>query len=567
MEPSSATGASSADRRAPTGRWAQREPGAPPGRRPNFVVILTDQHRADGLGCAWPGWRAGTCDLRTPHLDRLARGGVRLARAFVNNPLCMPSRATLLTGLAPRGHGVRTNGINLNPLLPTVPGALAAAGYRTHCVGKIHARLFGLPKGLDPETLDPADYPESAWMWQRGRIDALPLPYYGFQSVDFVGGHGSGVWGDYANWLRREHPREAPLLAREAGVPPACGAPYTWRMPLPPELHYTTWIADRTIAFLERRAAPAARGEPFMVWASFPDPHAPFCAPEPWYSMYDRRRVPPPVRRDGELDDLPPHFRAAYDGGLFHSGHHGSVKIPDEQLREITAVTYGMISFVDQQVGRILDALDRLGLAEDTVVLFTADHGELLGDHWLTHKGPFHVDGLLNVPCIWRWPGHFSGGRVDDAPVSHLDVAPTLLELAGVPVPERVPTAPPAATVAPRAMAPWPGRSRVPVLTGRSTPRRGRPARRDGVLVENDEDWIGLRLRTLVTDTHQLTVYVGDDGEQPYGELFDRRADPGQLQNLWHRAGASRLKNRLRARLLAELVRTDSRLPRRLADA
>jgi arylsulfatase A-like enzyme len=277
--------------------------------------------------------------------------------------------------------------------------------------------------------------------------------------------------------------------------------------------------------------------------------------------MYDRRRVSPPKRRAGELDDLPPHFRAAYDGGLFHSGLHGSAQIPDEHLREITAVTYGMISFVDQQVGRILAALDRLGLSDDTIVLFTSDHGELLGDHWLTHKGPFHVDGLLNVPALWRYPRRFPAGRTSDALASHLDVAPTLLDLAGVPVPETGPLWPPSEVVAPRALAPWPGRSLVPVLAGE------RERVQDCVLVENDEDWIGLRLRTLIAEAHQLTVYVGDDGEQPYGELFDRRDDPCQLHNRWSEPGVEALKDRLRGRLMAEVVRTDSRLPRRLTDA
>ncbi len=471
----------------------------------------------------------------------------------------MPSRATLLTGLTPRGHGVRTNGINLNPLLQTVPGALAAAGYRTHCIGKIHARVSSLPHGVDPETLDPAAFPESEWMWQTGRIDTLPVPYYGFQTVDFTGG---GRSGDYLNWLRRVHPGAVPLLVQKAGRTPESGAPHTWCMPLPAELHYNTWIADRAIAFLEGAAPRAAHGEPFMLWVSFPDPHHPFCTPEPWFSMYDRSSVPPPVRRDGELDNLPPHFQAAYNGGLFHSGYHGSLKISDEHLREITAVTYGMISFVDQQVGRILEAIDRLGLAYDTVVLFSADHGELLGDHWLTHKGPFHFEGLLNVPCIWRWSGRFPPGRVIDALVSHLDVAPTLLDLAGVRVPDDVgPLWPPGAGVAPHALPPWPGRSLVPVLTGCET------LNGDCVVVENDEDWLGLRLRTVITRTHQLTLYVGADGEQPYGELFDLAADPAQLHNLWGQPGMERLKDRLRTQLLAQLVRTDSRLPRRLADA
>ena len=528
------------------------------GRRPNVLIIMTDQHRGDCLTGAWPEWRPGTCDLATPHLDRLAAGGVRCARAYVNNPLCMPSRATLLTGLTPRGHGVRTNGIDLDPTLPTVSGALAAAGYRTYYAGKLHARISETPKGLDPRTLEPADYPESGWMWQTGRIDTLPVPYYGFQQVDFAGG---GRTGDYLNWLNREHPNEAALLLQAHGERARTGAPNTWRMRLPAELHYNTWIADQAIAFLREAGTPARRGEPFLAWVSFPDPHHPFATPDPWYSMYDRERIPPPVRREGELADLPPHFRAAYDGDLRHAGFHGSLKVTDDQLREMTAVTYGMVSFVDEQVGRILAALDQLGLTDETLVVFTADHGELLGDHWLTHKGPFHVEGLLNVPSIWRFPGRFPAGTVVDTPVSHLDVAPTLLHATGVPIPERRERAPASEVVTPDAMGPWPGRSLVPLLSGESRPADG------CVVVENDEDWLGLRLRTLITRRHQLTIYVGDDGEQSYGELFDREADPGQLRNLWDEPGAQPLKDELRGQLLAELVRTDSRLPRRVANA
>ena len=539
--------------------------GGPLADRPNFLIIITDQQRGDALGCAWPQWRDGGGQaagavLQTPNLDRLAAEGVRLTRAYVNNPLCMPSRSTLLTGLTPRGHGVRTNGINLDPRLPTITGALAAAGYRTHSVGKIHTRIFGLPNGVDPETLDPQEYPESAWMWHHGKISHLPEPYYGFQTTEWTGGHGSGVYGDYIAWLRREHPEALPLLRREAGTPAASGAEQSYRMAIPPELHYTTWVADRTIAFLER-AAPEAGHRPFMVWASFPDPHHPFATPDPWYSMYDRAAVPLPVRREGELDDLAPFFREIYERPLPLSGRRAPTRMPDEQLREIIAITYGMISFVDQQVGRILAVLDRLGLRDDTVVVFTSDHGDLLGDHWLMNKGPFHFDGLLNVPGIWRYPRRFPAGRVSSALASHLDVAPTLLELAGVPVPESGPLWPAASPETSRMMAPWPGRSLVPVLTGE------RDRVQDAVVVENDEDYLGLRLRTLITETHQLTTYVGDDGEQPFGELFDLRRDPGQLHNLWQAPEARALKLELKERLLAELVRTDNRLPRRLCHA
>jgi arylsulfatase A-like enzyme len=538
-----------------------------PARRPNFLVILTDQHRFDGLACAWPAWRAAAgahSPLRTPHLDRLAAGGVRLDRHYVNNPLCMPGRSTLITGLTPRAHGVRTNGIDLDRGIPTIVQALAGAGYRTHSTGKTHFRIMSAPNGADPLTLHPYAYPEARPLWENGRVTAIPTPYYGFQTVEWSGGHGD-VFGDYRAWLRGRDPDAPRLLTRQAGTPPASGAEQAWKMAIPPEWHYNTWVADRTIALLESVAGGV---QPFFAVASFPDPHHPFATPDPWFSRYDREAVPPPVRRAGELEGLAPFFGEVFAHPLRLSGRMRPTRTPDDQLREIVAITYGMISFVDQQVGRILDALDRLGLAEETVVLFTADHGDLLGDHWLLNKGPFHFDGLLRVPSLWRFPGRFRQGAVSEALTSHLDVAPTVLDLAGLPAPE----APPAGGEAPRwppaletetdrQLRALPGRSLAPLL-------RGEVDRvQDAVLVENDEDYLGLRLRTLVTETHQLTVYAGEDGLAPFGELFDLRADPGQVHNLWDAPGQAGLKLELQARLLGELVRTDARLPRRQSHA
>jgi arylsulfatase A-like enzyme len=539
--------------------------GETPHRRPSFLVIITDQHRGDGLGCAWPAWRAArgeSSPLQTPHLDALAAGGVRLARSYVNNPLCMPSRSTLITGQTPRAHGVRTNGIDLNPGIPTIVAALAERGYRTHSAGKTHFRTMWLPRGADPATADPHEHPEAAELWANGRVGKIPTPYYGFQSVDWTGGHGA-VFGDYRNWLRRMDPAAPRQLARDAGTPAPSGAEQCWRMALPPELHYNTWIADRTIQFLEEAADGArSRDQPFMAWASFPDPHHPFATPDPWYAMYDREAVPLPVRREGELDDLAPFFRDVYEHGIQLAGRRAATRISDTHLREIIAVTYGMISFVDQQVGRILSALDRLGLADNTVVVFTSDHGDLLGDHWLMNKGPFHFDGLLRVPGLWRLPGRFQEGMVSDALVSHLDFAPTVLELAGTPPPESGPLWPVGGTPeTTNHLPPLPGRSLVPLLTGHTTHVQ------DAVLVENDEDYLGLRLRTLVTETHQVTLYVGRDGEMPYGELFDLQADPSQAHNLWRSPAHRALRLDLQARLLAEVVRTDNRLPRRLNHA
>jgi len=167
--------------------------------RPNILCIVTDQMRADHMSCA------GHPVVRTPNLDRLAASGVRFARAYVNNPLCMPSRATMFTGMTPRGHKVRTNGVELDERRAVMPETLRRAGWRTHAVGKLHLKTMGLPRGVDPESVDPAAWPESSALWRKGLIRRLPLPYYGLETVDFAPGHGPGISGDYLNWLRENH--------------------------------------------------------------------------------------------------------------------------------------------------------------------------------------------------------------------------------------------------------------------------------------------------------------------------------------------------------------------------
>ncbi|UCC67546.1 MAG: sulfatase-like hydrolase/transferase, partial [Armatimonadota bacterium] len=273
-----------------------------------------------------------------------------------------------------------------------------------------------------------------------------------------------------------------------------------------------------------------------------------------WASMYDPAEVALPTRGEGELDDLPPHFRRAFEEGVQLAGRRGATKIGDEQMREVIALTYGMISLVDKSIGRAMGALEEAGLRENTVVVFMSDHGDMMGDHWMLNKGPFHFDGLLKVPFIWSWPKRFAAGAMTKALASQLDFAPTILELAGLPIPEG--TAP-REPEAPQMMSAWPGRSLTPVLEGT------RARVRDAVVVEDDEDYLGLRLRTLVTETHQLTIYGG----QEYGELFDLCEDPEQLHNLWSSAKHQEVKAELERRLLHELIESDSALPRRLSHA
>lgn len=517
-----------------------------PLNRPNILCFVTDQQRADHLSCM------GHPVLRTPNIDRIAQTGVRFTRAYVNNPLCMPSRATLFTGWTPRAHRVRTNGIPLDPTIPTITGALTEAGYRTHSVGKIHLNPFGTPRGEDTAQLDPKDFPEASAMWRNGRITKLPEPYYGLQTTQFVGGHGQGFFGEYLNDLQKNHPDAVPLLCRDHARVPPTGADQSWKSALPEELHATKWVADRTIEFLTKQGR--SKDQPFFLWCSFPDPHHPYCPPAPWDSLYDPADVPLPIRRKGELDKLAPFFRQVYEKGLPLSGRFAPTKMPDEHLREILAHTFGMIALIDHHVGRVLGALEAMDLRENTVIVYLSDHRDMMGDHYLINKGPFHFDGLLRIPFIWSWPGHFPQDVETDGLVSLLDFAPTILSLCGVPIPEgRTPAEP----ECPQMPPPWPGRSLVPQLRG--------DVRfvRDRVLVENDEDYLGLRLRTLITDRYKLTVYPG----QPYGELFDRANDPDELEDRWDDPAYKSIQADLKAQLLEELTITDNALPRRLCHA
>jgi arylsulfatase len=512
---------------------------------PNFLIICTDQMRADHVGCA------GNRAIRTPHLDTLAAQGVHLSRAYVNNPLCMPSRATLFTGLTPRGHRVRTNAIPLDSAFPTVPGALAEAGYRTASIGKIHLSIFGYGQHPNVSLLPPDEFPEMIEHWQVGRIERVPTPYYGLQHVEIAVGHGAEVYGDYGLWLQREHPAEWRHLRSTPVGPSPLGAEGCGSYPLEECYHHTAYVADRSIAYLRQHQ----RDRPFYLICSFPDPHHPYCPPQPWDRMYAPEEVIPPISRVGELDGLAPFFRGIYEGLLQLSGRSQPTQMSQAHRLEILAYTYGMVSLIDHHVGRVLEALDELGLAENTVVLFLSDHGDMMGDHGLLNKGPFHFEGLLRVPMIWHWPGRFQP-RSSPALASLLDVPPTILDLAGVPIPEGF-TSP----EAPQQPPAWPGRSLAPLLTGQTD------AVQDSVVVENDEDYLGLRLRTLVTPTHKITTYTGHRAPEPYGELFDLADDPHELHNLWNSPAHAALCRELIEQLHYRLTETDIALPRRLGHA
>ena len=175
--------------------------------RPNFLIITTDQHNPTCFGYA------GHPLVRTPNFDALAARGTSFTRAYVSNPLCTPSRATMFTGLHTRGHRVRMNGVQLGYDVPTFTESLRQSGYRTHCVGKIHLRSSLTPEGVPLDEVDTREFPEARDLWMTRRVTKLPAPYYGFESTDFQNAHRpEDGWGEFPAWLDREHPDQAHLF-------------------------------------------------------------------------------------------------------------------------------------------------------------------------------------------------------------------------------------------------------------------------------------------------------------------------------------------------------------------
>lgn len=509
--------------------------------RPNFLLITTDQQRWDSLGAY------GNPVGATPHLDRLAAEGLTSDAASVANPLCMPSRSSILTGRYPRGHRVWCNGVALPLAELPLPELLRRAGYRTGLVGKAH---FTPCSAAEPEP----HFWDTTELWQRRpELAEQHGPWYGFDHVELTIGHFNPRVGHYGAWLR-EHHDGCQELAERAHALSVGRAPQSWKSALPTAAHASTYVGERTCAWLRER-----RGEPFFLWASFGDPHHPFRPPAPYCDAFDAADVPLPATRPGELAHKPPHHLDYHEGRIARMEGGGrdmaGAFIDEAMTREIHRLTYGMIQLVDENVGRILAELDALGLADNTVVLFTSDHGDLLGDHGLWNKGPFHYEGLTRVPLLWRWPGVIAPGRRTGALVSLLDLLPTCCDLAGVelPVPEQH-LDDPSRRYPPLVH----GRSLAPVLRGESQEHR------EACFIELLSGWRpDLNLRTVRTARWKLTLYAG----QPYGELYDLEEDPHEFANLWSDPARRALRDELRLLALDEMLKTEDHWPRKHSHA
>jgi arylsulfatase A-like enzyme len=485
-----------------------------------ILFVTTDQQRYDTLGC-----NGGTL-ARTPVVDALAAQGYRYERAHPQSVVCMPSRSTMITGQHPSTHGVWMNGVPLPIDAPSVAAVLHDAGYRTALIGKPHFEPF----------LDPFARFEENGFARTGLVGT----HRGFEHFE-AATHGAVGPLHYARWLAEHHPEAVgmfyPVLDGSLEVNALgggeTGAPQVHDNAIPREWYHTDWVADRTIAWL----ASLEADDDWFCWMSFPDPHHPWDPPASELGRVPWRDVPLPAgyiedraRREAVLDAKPRHWRAWYDGRLVSNYEAPLSWVPatltPDQVREVNARNAVECELIDEALGRVLAAIATRGWADDVDVIVTTDHGELQGDFGLLFKGPYHVDGLMRLPLVWRpapssRPGvsgglALAGGPVPSVvtrPVGLVDLAPTFCAIAGLPVPS------------------W--------MEGRPLPVDDADADARGcerVLTEWDSVLFGVavHLRTITRDGLVCSTYLpGHSHDGTEGELYDLRDDPLQQVNRW----------------------------------
>ena len=459
-------------------------------QQPNILWICTDQQRYDTIGCL------NNPHIDTPVLDQLCADGVAFSHTYCQSPVCQPSRASFLTGLYPNTIHVNRNGNSYFPAnerVRLITRRLADGGYDCGLAGKLHIA--------------------TAWTGVEPRADdGYRVFDHSVSATQFVG-RGNA----YSDWLREIGRLDEVLDTSVIDDARNRGARY--RPDVPAELHQTSWCANRAIAFMGEQ-----RTGPWLMSVNIFDPHGPFDAPLSYQRRYEDRELPAAIYTERDAAN-----QERLAGAFFQS----EPQPPGEKQRQQKASYYGMVALIDEQVGRMLEALEGSGQRDNTVVIFMSDHGEMLGDHGLSRKGCRFYDGAVRVPLIVSWPGVFGGGRVADGLVELTDLAPTLAELAGVPLP-------------------WShGQSLVPILTGAADPTVHRPFVRceyyDALNMYLPQEpgrhtpgWA-----TMYRDQrYKLVNYHGLE----WGELYDLDQDPDETENLWEQPAAGALRAALTQR-------------------
>ncbi|OGS23156.1 MAG: arylsulfatase [Elusimicrobia bacterium RIFOXYA2_FULL_39_19] len=424
--------------------------------RPNLILITTDQMRGDCLGVE------GHPVIETPNLDCMARNGVRFTKAYTAVPSCIAARAAILTGLKQESHGRvgYQDGVTFN-YKNTLPGELAKAGYHTQAVGKMH---FHPARNL-----------------------------CGFHNIELIKDHRiiNEQPDDYYVWLKQQAGYDANLVEHGLNINSWVARP--WH--LPEYLHPTNWVVSQSIDFLRRRDPT----KPFFLWMSFFAPHPPFIPPKVYFDQYAKQDMPLPYMGDwADKEDL-------QQNGLITDTFAG--KINKNALQRARAAYYALITHIDHQIGRFMEALDEYKESKNTFVIFSSDHGELLGDHNLFRK-VLPYEGSARVPFLARFPEGMDIGKniAIDKPVELRDIMPTFLDMAGVKIPGSVE-----------------GKSILPLC------KKGKTPWRKYIHGEHGAPFKRQIANHYLTDGKEKYIWFTETGKE---QLFDLTSDSGEIHNL-----------------------------------
>jgi arylsulfatase len=468
---------------------------------PNILWICTDQQRYDTIHAL------GNEHIRTPNLDRLVAEGVAFTRAYTQSPICTPSRACFLTGRYPSTLHVNRNGNAFFPdSAPLITRTLADVGYDCGLVGKLHLSAANGRVEVRPDD----GYRVFEWSHHPQPEDFWPTEQHAYQrwlrecGVDWDEAYGAQA---VSGWNKQT----------------------SYRPGIAAEYHQTTWCANETIAHIRQD-----RQGPWLMSVNPFDPHPPFDPPPEYLERMDVGSMPLPLFRPEELQS-----QLAFEG-IDHQTE-SPLSPEDYDARRMIAAYYAQIELIDDQVGRLMDALEASGQREDTIVIFTSDHGEMLGDHGLVLKGCRFYEGAVHVPLIISWPGHWRQGLRSEALVELADIVPTLLQATDLPASEDVQ-----------------GISLLPILSGEADAH----VHHDFVRCEYHDalDRSFASHGNMIFDgRHKLVVYHG----HAIGELYDLQEDPNEFWNLWDEPEAMQLKHELIVRLFdAVMMATDNGQPR-----
>lgn len=497
-------------------------------KKTNILLITSDQQHWNTIGKFNP-------EIKTPNLDRLCNEGTCFQNFFTVNPTCTPTRASLITGTYPSQHGAYSLGTKLFENKTLVGDVFIQNGYKTALVGKGHFQP--LKETEEYASIESIEYFLKQDFWKK-----FHGPFYGFEHIELARGHTDEQWigQHYLLWLIENGCDNWKDYFKG---PAGNKMPSEGKWEIPEKYHYNNWIAEKTNGLLEEYKK---NDDTFYLWASFFDPHPPYLVPEPFDTMYDSENLTVPDITPNEHAKNPKHFQMTQEKSPDYSaykepegnGMHGCHShLKDKKTKADNMATYyGMISLLDKYIGKILDKLDALGMAEDTLVVFTTDHGHFFGQHGLIAKGPFHYDDVIKIPAIARLPGKIPANKISNNLMSIVDLAPTFLSAAQI--------------KPPRCMT---GLNLLPEWQNEIKKTRNH------VIVENRHQPTTLHIKTYINERFKFTTYWGQD----YGELFDRINDPNEINNLWDNSDYQNEKNNLFKELLfAEMIKEPLPMPR-----